>query len=79
MRVDEVEELAFNVPYNLPEQSCDEWSDDEYIFNTIHMMFNNKILWKTCHIILGMFPLSKVFYKMMLKKYIKQYQVVDGN
>jgi hypothetical protein len=74
MKVEEVEQLALNVHYEYPTQSVDKWTDDDYIFNTIHMMFKNQILWKTCHIILGMFPLSKVFYKIMLKKFIKQYQ-----
>lgn len=74
MKVEEIEQLALNVPYEYPTNSFDKWSDDEVIFNTIHMMFKNQVLWKTCHVILGMFPLSKVFYKMTLKKFIKHYQ-----
>lgn len=74
MKLEEIEQYASKVNYLPPEKSYEEWTDDECINHTIYMMFNNAILWKTCHIILNMFPLSKTFYKILIKKYIKMYE-----
>lgn len=71
----EIEHLALKTSYIKPNKELSEWSDDECIFATIHMMFHNPILYKTCHIILNMFPLSKTFYRMTLKKYVKYFTV----
>ena len=73
MKLEEIESIAKNVNYISPDKNYDAWNDDDYIFASIHLMFNNYILWRTCHIVLNMFPLSKTFFKTLVKKYIKNF------
>lgn len=71
----EIEHHAQKCNYIKPTKDLSEWTDDECIFATIHMMFHNPILYKTCHVILNIFPLSKTFYRMTLKKYVKYFSL----
>ena len=71
MKIEKLEVIAKNLTY-IENRMEDEWDDDGYIHSSIHTLLNNKILWKTIHIMMRMFPPVKLVYKMVLQGYIKR-------
>jgi len=71
MKIEKLEVIAKNLTYmeNRPEE---EWDDNAYIHSSIHNVLNNKVLWKTIHILMRMFPPVRLVYKMVIQGYIKK-------
>lgn len=71
MKIEKLEVIAKNLTYmeNRPEE---EWDDNAYIHSSIHNVLHNRVLWKTIHILMRMFPPVKLVYKMVIQGYIKK-------
>ena len=71
MKIEKLEVIAKNLTY-MEDRPQEDWDDNAYIHSSIHTLLNDKVLWKTIHIIMRMFPPVKLVYKMVVQGYIKK-------
>jgi hypothetical protein len=71
MKIEKLEVIAKNLTY-MEHRPEEEWDDNAYIHSSIQNVLHNKILWKTIHILMRMFPPVKLVYKMVIQGYIKK-------
>jgi len=51
-----------------------EWTDDHYMNFAIQKIVNDKMILYALHLLLKDYPLMRIIYKNLLKKYIKDMQ-----
>jgi hypothetical protein len=78
MKIEKLEVIAKNLTY-IENRVEEEWDDNAYINSSIHTLLHDKVLWKTIHIIMRMFPPVKLVYKMVIQGYIKKMSELNNS
>lgn len=72
LSIKKIELEAKSVQYIRPTKPLDEWTDVDFVFDSIYKGLNEDyITYRTFHYFSKQFPLSKIVYKRILKAYMK--------
>ena len=67
-------ELAKTIPYVDPEESEDQWNNDQVIYKAISIAIHTPIQLRAGLIMVEMFGPLKLIFKSIIRRYIKYYQ-----
>ena len=69
----ELSEIAKHVNYAKPELPLDRWNNEQVFYGATTTALKDELLMKACFIICDTFPPLKLFFKKILRDYIKAY------